>query len=270
MTRLKLTIGYLYADIMSLYGDRGNVLCLARRCQWRGIEVEVKELSIGELVDPSAMDVFFIGGGADSHQQLIAEDLVEVKGPGIREAVEEGAAALVVCGGYQLFGHYYRPISGEDLPGLGLFDVWTVHRGAQLGVKVKTIAEARVLRGLGNLVVQWGEQVLVGFENHGGQTYLGPDAKPLGKVLLGRGNNGDDGFEGVVYKNAIGTYLHGPCLPKNPHLADFLIRAALSRRYGPVELPVLDNDLELQAHQATLEHVRRIRGDEIITTRRRG
>jgi len=263
---MKLTIGYLYADIMSLYGDRGNVLCLVRRCQWRGMDVAVKELRLGEPIDPKAIDFFFIGGGADSHQQLIAEDLVKVKGPGIREAIEEGAAALTICGGYQLFGYYYRPISGEDLPGLGLFNAWTIHRGAQLGVKVKTITEAKVIRCVGNLVVQWGKHVLVGFENHGGRTYLGPGAQPLGKVLLGRGNNGEDGCEGIVYKNAIGTYLHGPCLPKNPHLADYLIQAALARRYGPVELPLLEDDLELQAHRAALEHVWRIRGEAILTT----
>jgi CobQ-like glutamine amidotransferase family enzyme len=277
MTRpMKLTIGYLYPDIMSLYGDRGNVLCLSNRCRWRGITVEIKELRLGEPVNPQEIDIFFIGGGADSHQRLIADDLLRVKGPGIREAIEEGAAALCVCGGYQLLGHYYRPISGEDLPGLGLFDAWTIHRGAELGVSVNTITEAKVIRGVGNLIVEWkrpdsqsGPSLLVGFENHGGRTYLGPTGRPLGKVLLGRGNNGQDGFEGAIYKHAIGTYIHGPCLPKNPHLADYLIQAALLRRYGPVELLPLEDDLELQAHRAALEHVRRIRGEEILTTHHR-
>ncbi len=270
MPDLKLTLGYLYGDVMSAYGDWGNVLCLARRCQWRGIKVELEELGLGEPVDPEAIDVFFIGGGADSHQRLIADDLEKVKGPGICAAIEAGAAALAVCAGYQLFGRSYRPLRGDELPGLGLFDAWTVHRGAQLGISVETISEAKAIRRVGNLVVEWEGQTLVGFENHGGRTYLHPGARPLGRVLLGHGNNGEDGFEGAVYKNAVGTYLHGPCLPKNPQLADRLIEGALARRYGPIELPTLEDELELEAGRVALEHAQRIRGDAIIPTHERG
>lgn len=260
---MKITIGYLYPTIMSQYGDRGNLSCLLKRCAWRGIEAEVLELGLGASVNPDQIDLFLMGGGADTHQKLVARDLVEVKGPGIREAVENGAAALLVCAGYQLFGHYYRPYHGDDLLGLGIFDAYTIHQAARIGARLSNITEAGRVRLVGNVVVRWGGHTLVGFENHGGRTYLNPGAFSLGKVVFGGGNNGEDGFEGSVYKSAIGTYLHGPVLPKNPSLADHLIKAALSRRYAGVELSPLDDSLESAAHREAVSRAHEVSGERI-------
>ena len=163
-----------------------------------------------------------------------------MKGGALRQAVEEGVAALVVCGGYQLFARYYRPAAGADLPGLGIFDAWTEHPGEN------------VPRCIGNVIAEWQGDTLVGFENHGGRTYLGPGAQPLARVRVGYGNNGEDGSEGAVYKNALGTYLHGSLLPKNPRFADHILRLALQRRHGDVELSPLDDRLEEEAHAAAI------------------
>jgi lipid II isoglutaminyl synthase (glutamine-hydrolysing) len=249
---MRLVLGYLYPSVMSQYGDRGNVLTIIRRCQWRGIDVEVDELEVGDRVDPDRVDVLLVGGGADSHQRLVCEDLLHVKGDGVRRAVDEGVAAFAVCAGYQLWGHYYKTATGEELPGLGIFDTHTIHRAAQTGTRLDTITKAGSVRAVGNLVVQWDKGVLVGFENHGGRTYLHSGAQPLGKTLAGGGNNSEDGWEGCVYKNAIGTYLHGPAFPKNPALADHLIRAALCRRYGDSDVEPLDDGPETVAHQRAL------------------
>ena len=245
---MRIVIGYLYPSVMSQYGDLGNVTAIVRRCQWRGIDAEVKELELGDTVDSGYIDLLLVGGGADTHQRLVCEDLLHVKGDGIRRAVDEGAAAFAVCAGYQLWGHYYWTATGEKLAGLGVFDANTNHRAAQTGTRLDTIARAGSVRAVGNLVVKWGDQILVGFENHGGRTYLKPGAQPLGKTLVGGGNNSEDGWEGCVCKNAIGTYLHGPALPKNPRLADHLIRAALARRHGDVQLEPLDDTREAVAH----------------------
>jgi len=250
---VKLVLGYLYPSVMSQYGDRGNVLTIMRRCQWRGIDVEVDNLEVGDRVDPRRVDLFLMGGGADTHQRLVCDDLLNVKGDDIRRAVDDGAAAFAVCAGYQLWGHYYRTATGHELPGLGVFDAHTVHRAAQTGTRLDTITKAGSVRAVGNLIVQWGSQVLVGFENHGGRTYLHSGAQPLGRILAGGGNNSEDGFEGCVYNNALGTYLHGPAFPKNPALADYLIEAALSRRYGSVALEQLDDARETSAQQRALQ-----------------
>jgi lipid II isoglutaminyl synthase (glutamine-hydrolysing) len=246
---MRLAIGYLYPSVMSQYGDRGNVLTIVNRCRWRGIEVELTDLEIGDPVRPDRVDLLLVGGGADVHQRLVCEDLVRVKGGGIRRAVEEGVAAFAVCAGYQLWGHYYRTAAGEELAGLGVFDAHTIHRAAQTSTRLDTIARAGRVRAVGNLVVQWGDHMLVGFENHGGRTYLHSGAQPLGKTLAGGGNNSEDGWEGCVQNNAIGTYLHGPALPKNPPLADHLIQAALRRRHGNVQLEPLDDAQEIMAHR---------------------
>ena len=246
---MKLVIGYLYPTVMSQYGDRGNIICLTQRCKWRGIDVEVKDVNLGDAIDPEEIDIYLMGGGADAHQRLIADDMLEVKGDALRKAIDNGAAALMICGGYQLWGHYYRTYRGDDLPGLGIFDAYTIHRAAQLGTRLDNITQAGEVRSVDNLLVQWDDRTLIGFENHGGRTYLNPGAKPLGKVLAGGGNNSEDGWEGCVYKNAVGTYLHGSVLPKNPHLADHLIASALRRRYGAVSLDPLDDGLELSAHE---------------------
>lgn len=237
---MELRICHLYPDLLNLYGDRGNIATLMRRAQWRGIEVRLTETRLGDAIDPDASDLYFIGGGEDRQQRLAAPDLRALKGPALRRAVETGAAVLAVCGGYQLLGHYYRPSDGPDLEGLGLLDLTTVHPGPT------------ATRLIGNIVIHETEsgQMLVGFENHGGRTHLGPNARPLGRVVAGFGNNGEDRTEGAVWKAVFGTYLHGPLLPKNPWLADRLIGIALRRRHGEVTLAPLPDDEERRAASA--------------------
>jgi CobQ-like glutamine amidotransferase family enzyme len=252
----KLTIGYLYPSILSQYGDFGNVLCLEQRCRWRGIDVDVQSLEQGVPVNPDEIDLFFMGGGADSQQRLIGRDLLEVKGPAIRAALDAGAVALLICAGYQMFGRLYRPFRGEDLEGMGVFPTVTIHWAFEDKIAITDVPSAGLRRMVGDLVVQWGDQTLVGFENHGGRTYLDDGATPLGRVLAGCGNNGKDRTEGSVVKNAYGTYLHGPLLPKNPHFADHLISLALTRRYGQITLAPLDDTAELAAHDYALQLAR--------------
>jgi lipid II isoglutaminyl synthase (glutamine-hydrolysing) len=254
MTFRKLTVGYLYPDIMCCYGDRGNLAAVLRRCGWRGIAAEVLELNLGDPVHPGDADLFLIGHGGEYHRRLIAEDLADRKGPGLCEAVADGAALLAVGAAYELLGRFYQPSRGVELPGARLFDTWTIQQGPDLMASC-TIAEARAARAFGDLAVQWDAELLVGFENHGARTYLGPAARPLGRVLAGQGNNGD-GREGARLGNAIGTYLRGPCLPQNPALTDFLIRAALQRRCADVELAPLPDELERAARDAAVQRLR--------------
>ena len=235
-----LRLAHLYPKLMNLYGDRGNIICLRCRCQARGIELAVDELDLGDTLDPKKYDLIFIGGGQDREQRRIVDDLIDVKGESIRRAIEDGVTALAVCGGYQLFARYYHPAVGDDLPGLGIFDAWTEHPGEN------------VPRCIGNVVADWDGGTLVGFENHGGRTYLGEGTKPLAIVRFGFGNNGSDKTEGAIYKNAYGTYLHGSLLPKNPRFTDHLLRLALRRRYGDVELAPLDDALEEAAHAVAI------------------
>ncbi|HXF51146.1 MAG TPA: glutamine amidotransferase [Dehalococcoidia bacterium] len=237
---LELRLAHLYPDLMNIYGDRGNVMALRWRCERRGIAFRVVPLDLGEPFDPGACDLALIGGAQDSEQRRVADDLREVKGDALRRAIEDGLPVLAVCGGYQLLQRFYRAASGEELAGLGVFDAWTVHPGP------------RARRLIGNVVARWAGGTLVGFENHGGRTELGPGAQPLATVVRGHGNNGRDRTEGAVYRNAFGTYLHGALLPKNPAFADHLLRLALSRRYGDVTLAPLDDLAELRAHEAAL------------------
>lgn len=240
---MELRIGHLYPDLLNLYGDRGNLITLAGRARWRGIDVHIDELRLGDRVPPGAHDLYFIGGGEDRQQRLAAQDLRAVKGSALREAARAGAVVLAVCGGYQLLGHFYRPSEGEDLVGVGLLDLTTTHPGP------------RARRLIGNLVIRCpflGGATLVGFENHGGRTHLGPGAQPLGEVQSGFGNNGADRTEGAVTGTVYGTYLHGPLLPKNPRFADHLIATALRRRFGEVTLQPLDDSLEEVAHVAAV------------------
>lgn len=235
---MKLSICWLYGSSMNIYGDRGNVLALAQRCRWRGIDAEIVQLGLGDSLEPGVHDIYFWGGGQDREQINVSADVQGAKGDALRAEIEDGAPLLSVCGGYQLLGHYYRPADGDDLPGIGLFDATT------------TAGDERFI---GNIVVEsqdFGE--LVGFENHSGLTHLGPTAAPLGTVRIGRGNNGVDGTEGCRYRNAIGCYMHGALLPKNPVLSDFLIRAALQRRFGIDDLPELDDALEATAHASAV------------------
>lgn len=248
MASLELRVCHLYPELMNIYGDRGNIIALSRRCLWRGIGVRVTAVSIGDALDPDGHDLYFIGGGQDREQILVCEDLSREKGEALRLAVEDGAALLSICGGYQLLGNFFLTCTGEDLPGISLFDVKTVGGDT---------------RFIGNVAVECGlagaEGKLVGFENHSGRTHLGPGCKPLGRVIRGHGNNGEDGTEGCVYRGAVGTYLHGSLLPKNPRLADWLILQALRRRHDLEELPPLDDSLEEAAHRAALALVLRER-----------
>jgi CobQ-like glutamine amidotransferase family enzyme len=221
---------------MNIYGDRGNIMCLKRRCELRGIECELTELSIGDKLDPKATDMVFIGGAQDREQRLVAEDMIAVKSKALKEVAERDAVILAVCGGYQLVGQFYRSADGSELPGAGILDIWTAHPGA----------EAK--RFIGNVVARWNETTLVGFENHGGRTYLGPHVRPLAKVVSGFGNNGADGTEGAAYRNVVGTYLHGSLLPKNPAFADYLIETALRRKAKDLRLAGLDDRVETMAH----------------------
>lgn len=247
---MALRIVHLYPDLMSVYGDRGNVLTLVRRAQWRGIDVEVQQLSLGDELDPGAADLIFFGGGQDREQEVVSPDFLQQKGQAVKEAVEDGAALLSVCGGYQLLGQSYTTVDGQELPGAGLFDV-------------RSVPGPR--RHIGNVLIQTsldGEaRTLVGFENHSGRTYLGQQATPLGRTIVGAGNNGEDGTEGITYKAAIGCYLHGSLLPKNPWLADWLIARALTRRCGEaVDLAPLDDTLKNDAHRAVESRIRGANG----------
>jgi CobQ-like glutamine amidotransferase family enzyme len=239
-----LRIAHLYADEMNIYGDRGNILTLQKRAEWRGIAVVVDAVGRGPAPDLSDIDLIFWGGGQDRDQELVFTDAAEHKVGAIRKAIDGGAVVLAVCGGYQLLGEYYVTADGTKLPGLGLVDLHTVP-----GPR----------RNIGNIVIETSDlglepATLVGFENHSGKTFLGPGLKPLGRVLRGAGNNGEDGTEGVASGNIFGTYLHGSLLPKNPQLADLLLTRALRRR-GFGRLEPLDDAVEMSAHRAVRERV---------------
>ena len=238
---MKLEIVFLYNDLMNIYGDRGNIITLSRRSQWRGIDVNVTNLSVGDPVDPDRYDLYFFGGGQDKEQYAVADDLKGEKGQALRQAADNGAVFLSVCGGYQMLGHYYRPDNGPDLPGIGIIDVHTIAGHKRL---------------IGNVIVETEFGNLVAFENHSGKTYLGSGARPLGKSIVGNGNNAEDGYEGAIQNNVFGCYLHGSLLPKNPHFTDHLIKLALQRRYGSVELAPLDDTVEWAAHNAALQRAR--------------
>ena len=239
-----LTIHHLYADMMNLYGDRGNVISIKKRCEWRGIPVEVVDVGLGEGIKPTGRDIFLFGGGQDREQALLAEDLSGTKGADLRAIVEDGGVVLGVCGGYQLMGHHYETPEGEKLPGVGIFDLHTrPRRPDEPRLIGNVLARVRVPEG--------GEvRQIVGFENHGGRTELGGGAEPLAEVVVGHGNNGRDGTEGARRLKAYGTYLHGSLLPKNPWLTDRLILAALRQADDAFELEPLDDATERAAFEA--------------------
>jgi lipid II isoglutaminyl synthase (glutamine-hydrolysing) len=232
----------LYPEQMNIYADRGNILFLQRRCEWRGIPFEYAAAGPGDEFDPAAHDLIYIGGGQDRDQVLVAEDMLRTKRESIAAAVDDGAALLAVCGGYQLLGHSYQ-LGDRSITGLGIADLETVRDPGP-----RLIGNVSIEVDLGQ-----GPKVLAGFENHGGRTHLGPAAEPLGRVLHGHGNNGSDGREGVKRRNLIGTYLHGPLLPKNAWLADHLIALAIGRRTGSVpDLEPLPDELETASHASAL------------------
>ena len=235
---LKISIAHLYPKLLNLYGDLGNIITLTKRCQWRGIEVEFEQINIGDSIKNH--DLYFIGGGQDKQQEEVAQELYSNRAELIAQR-DDGAVFLGICGGYQLFGHYYQPHDRDKLNGISLMDAYTV---------------AGKKRFIGNVTVETdflNPKTLVGFENHSGLTYLQGNTKPLGKVIVGSGNNSKDGFEGGRFKNVFGTYLHGSLLPKNPHFADYLISLALEKRYGEkIELTKLDDLIEVQTHNSLI------------------
>ncbi len=237
---MKLVIGYLYGDLMNIYGDTGNIIALKKRAQWRGIEIEIKVKSLKSKIKKGEIDLFFFGGGQDQQQEVVASDLQSSgKGKIIKQEIERGVPLLSICGGYQLLGDYYKPHKGPKLPGIGLFPAYTL---------------ASYNRMIGNIVIETQFGKLVGFENHSGKTHLRKEALPFGMVLKGFGNNGEDKTEGCIYKNAIGCYMHGSLLPKNPKLADWLLKKALEVKYHKeIELEPLDDSLESQAHDSTIK-----------------
>ena len=239
MSEKTLRICHLYPDLLNLYGDRGNILCMRRRLEWRGIGAEVTEVTVGQQADFTQFDLFFIGGGQDFEQQVLLDDLHRGKAQEIRAAIADGVTFLTICGGYQMLGSYYETYDGQRCDFIGALDLYTV------GSKTRMI---------GNYKFKCGEaaggSVVVGFENHSGKTYLGSGVSPLGKVLVGGGNNGEDGTEGAHFKNVFGTYSHGPMLPKNPEFCDLLLKTALERKYGAAELQPLDDTFEKAAHDA--------------------
>lgn len=250
----QLTIAWLYPDLMSTYGDRGNIIVLKKQCEWRGIEVTIEEVTLETPVKIlTHCDLIFMGGAQDRQQKLAGPDFCKNKGPVVKERIEHHIPALFVCAAYQAVGHYYRPYQGEDIPGAGIFDLTTHHPGNQrkrlIGNCAAEIISPSELQG----------EIIVGFENHGGRTYLGPKMKPFARVRQGFGNNGEDGYEGAVYKNAIGCYFHGPLLPKNPSVAAWLLTRALAVKYGgEVELEPLDSTLEKKAQEVILARLGRL------------
>jgi len=242
-----IRVGHLYPDYLNIYADRGNIAVLARRAAWRGHDLEVVPLGLADAIVPGAHDLLYVGGGQDREQLLVAENLA-AKADGLREAVDGGTAVLAVCGGYQLLGRGYRGLQGEDMPGVGLLPLETVAGERRMIGDV--LLECRLEPGL--------RRTLAGFENHAGRTRLDAGAEPLGRVLAGFGNDGESGFEGCRAGRVIGTYLHGPLLPRNPWLADWLLAQALAHRTGgdPPALAPLPDELEARAHDVSAARAR--------------
>lgn len=244
----ELNICHLYPDLLNLYGDRGNIIAIARRSQWRGIQVNISDISIGDEFDAEKYDIIFLGGGQDFEQEVIQDDVLNQKGNEIRNAIQNDKIFLAICGGYQLLGNYYRTWDGKEIEFLKALDLWTV------GSKDRMI---------GNFCFECDflktdsfDGKVVGFENHSGRTYLGPSVKPLGKIVKGFGNNGEDGFEGAIYKNVYCSYSHGSLLPKNPHLTDHLIALALKQKYKDFDsLQKLNDEFEELAHKTMLQRI---------------
>lgn len=228
----KITIGHLYPDLLNLYGDRGNIACMMQRCIWRGIDAETIEFNTGDAIDFTKLDIVLLGGGSDREQMIVCHNLLEIR-ESFQAYVEDNGVVIAVCGGFQLLGKYYSTKQG-NIEGLNLVDIYTEQ------------GEGRLIE---NIILQSElcDMPVVGFENHGGRTYIN-DNRAFGKVLYGLGNDGKSGYEGVVYKNVIGTYLHGPLLPKNPQICDWLLSKALERKYGSAELSELDDSQEKEAN----------------------
>jgi lipid II isoglutaminyl synthase (glutamine-hydrolysing) len=244
---VKVVVGHLYPDYLNIYADRGNMAVLAGRAAWRGIDLEVRGVGMGDPLRPGEHDLLYVGGGQDREQALVAPDIA-ARSSELEQALAGGAAGLAVCGGYQLFGRFYRDRAGVELPGAGVFDLHTIAgEGRMIG---DVLLECELEPGR--------PRTLAGFENHAGRTILGPEAEPLGRVVAGFGNDGESGFEGCRRGRALGTYLHGPLFPRNPWLADWLLAQALAHATGgePPELDPLPDDLEHEAHEVAAERAR--------------
>ena len=233
-----MVVAHLFPELLNLYGDSGNMLCLKKRMEWRGIQVEIREIHLGDTPSFNDVDIAFIGGGSDREQKIVCDKLLAAR-PEIVRFVEDGGVLMAVCGGYQLLGHSYL-MGGEKVKGLSLVDLYTDHGDPRL---------------IGNIVVESSicDHKVVGYENHAGRTHLGEGVTPFGKVVYGHGNDGNTGYEGVLYKNVIGTYIHGPLLPKNPGIADYAISHAQKRATGKSYLEPLDDSAELLAN-STMVH----------------
>ena len=242
---MELNICHLYPDILNLYGDRGNIITMKRRLEGRGIKVNIDECSIGQPLNADKYDIFFIGGGQDFEQEVLLSDLKAGKGSEIKAAIADGKTFLTICGGYQMLGEYYKTWDGVQLDFIGAIGVHTI------GAKERMIGNYMF-----RTTPESGDTVVVGFENHSGKTYLSEQVAPLGMMLSGNGNNGEDKTEGARYKNVFGTYSHGSLLPKNPVLCDFILQTALNHRYDGAEpLAPLDDTLELNAHRYMQERL---------------
>lgn len=242
---MELKICHMYPDVLNLYGDRGDICCMKKRLQWRDIGVSVTRLPIGESMPLSGFDLVFIGGGQDFEQQVLLEDLHRGKDREIRAAVEDGMTFLTICGGYQMLGSWYETFDGRRCDFIGALDLYTV------GSRYRMIGNYSF-----RCEPESGGSVVVGFENHSGRTFLGSGVRPLGRVLSGSGNNGQDRTEGARYRNVFGTYSHGPLLPKNPELCDEILLTALRRKYGSAELAPLDDRVETGARDEMLARLK--------------
>ncbi len=245
--KYSLNIGWLYPDLMSTYGDRGNIIVLQKRAQWRGISVEIQNISLDtEHAILNTCDLLFMGGAQDTQQEIVNRDLQGKKGKVLIEQVEKGIPGLFICGAYQFLGYYYRTADNKKLPGLGVFPLYTENPGEYAERIIGNVLVEPKIKSL--------TQPFVGFENHGGKTYLEDKSMALGTILSGSGNNGEDKTEGIVYKNSFGSYLHGPILPKNPQLADLLLTLALEKKYGKkFHLEPLDDSIETKARNVILK-----------------
>jgi CobQ-like glutamine amidotransferase family enzyme len=248
-SKVVLKIGHLYPTLMSVAADRGNLFSIEKRCKWRGIATEIAPIYVKQTPDFTLYDLILFHGGADREMGIAAQD-IQHKAASMREAAESNTVFLAVCAGYQLLGHSYKPFRGPELKGVGLLDLYTEGGSARFMTHMAMECAFE----------QTGKQILVGYENHSGRTYLGSKVQPLGKVIAGWGNNGEDGSEGAIYRRVFGTYLHGPLLPKNPWFTDLLIQLALERRYGKVELAPLDDSTETAAHDAALKLAMEFKG----------
>lgn len=257
-----LTIGWLYPDLMSTYGDRGNIIVLKKRCEWRGIGVEILNLNEGfDIKLLNDTDTLFMGGAQDTQQEIVSKDFTTDKIKSLKKKIEDETPGLYVCGAYQFLGKYYKGANGTKMKGLSIFDLHTEHPGERKERLIGNIAVNVDLAGL-RLSTYEVEKckvekyTIVGFENHGGRTYLGKNLKPFGQVVKGFGNNGEDKTEGAIYKNSIGTYFHGPILPKNSEIADWLIGKALERKYKKkIKLENLDDSLSQKAKKTILAKI---------------